>query len=349
MRWIALAVVALTWGCGPKDAPPAPKNAKKTAPKAAAKPTEATELVLYAGRSMSLVKPLVARFEKSSGIKVKVRDAKSGKLAALLLEEKGATKADLFWSQDAGALGQIEKAGLLATLPKDVGQGLLPVFTALSAHWVPTSGRARVLAHSTKLAADALPKSVFELSDPKWKGKVGWAPTNASFQAFVTAMRASQGEEKTEAWLKGMQANEAQRYPKNTPIIAALANAEIELGLPNHYYLLRARKKDPKTPVAQVFFAPGDIGNLMNVAGVALLKSSKRREAALKFVRFLLSKESQAYFTGEIFEYPVLTGVKAHADLVALDSLAGIAPKVDLKTLADLKGTRALLRKVGLL
>lgn len=357
MRRVGLLV--LLAGCTPTETPtpkPNPEAAKSPAPAAKKdapeKAPEAAQdtLTLYAGRSLSLVKPLIAEFTRTSGVEVKVRDGKSGEIAALLLAEGARSPADLFWAQDAGSLGQVEAAGLLAELPASAGSTPMPAFQGKSTRWVPTSGRARVLAFNTdKLSAPQLPRSVFFLVEEKWKGRVGWAPTNASFQAFVTAMRLEHGAEKTEGWLKGMIANEAVGYPKNTPIIKALAAGEIDLGLPNHYYLLRERAANPSVPVGQAFFDDGDVGNLVNVAGVGILKTAKNTKAAEAFVTFLLGRWAQSYFAQTVLEYPVLAGVKPHADLVGFDVLEQKAPKTDLKALADLQGTRDLLRKVGLL
>lgn len=340
---VALGLIA----CG--DTPTNPAAPKSTGSTGAA-PAGPQTLVLYAGRSASLVKPLISQFEAQSKITVKIREGKSGALAALLLEEKGASPADIFWAQDAGSLGQVEAAGLLAPLPKGANAPVIDHFKNQSTTWVAVSGRARVLAYADgALPAEAMPQSVLDLVKPAYKGKVGWAPTNASFQAFVTAMRVAHGDEKTEAWLRGMQANETKAYPKNTPIIRALAAKEISLGLPNHYYLMREKTKNAKFPVSQRFFAAGDVGNLVNVSGVAMLKSGKNSDAAAKFVAFLLSSKAQTYFAEKTFEYPVIAGVPQNALLAPVDTLVKRAPKFDLKTLKDLKTTRDLLRKVGLL
>ncbi len=345
-----LALILLMAGCAPKETAPPATGDEAKAVKKAPPPAEEKVLVLYAGRSLSLVKPLLDRFKKDSGLEVKVRNGKSGEIAALLMEEGERSPADVFWAQDAGSLGQIEAAGLLADLPKGAGAKLSAAFQGKSAKWLPTSGRARVLAFNTaKLSAPELPRSVMFLVTEKWKGRVGWAPTNASFQAFVTAMRVKHGDRDTENWLRGMIENEAKRYPKNTPIIKALAAGEIDLGLPNHYYLLRERRASPEVKVGQAFFDDGDVGNLVNVAGIGVLKTAKHPQAAAKFVAFLHSEWAQNYFAQTVLEYPVVKGVKPHPDLVGIDALGKKAPQVDLKALADLEGTRNLLRKVGLL
>jgi len=342
MRSILVLALALVACSKPSDpAPVGDKPAGEAAP---------SELVLYSGRSLSLVKPLIEKFEKASKIKVKVRDGDSGELAALLLEEGDKSPADVFWAQDADSLAQVEAAGLLAPLPAGLADRVAPDFRGQSTQWVPLSGRARVLAYNpAKLSADQLPKSIFELTDPRFKGLIGWAPTNASFQGFVTALRVAKGEEAAEAWLRGVMANEPKAYPKNTPIIHALANGEIALGLPNHYYLLKEKAKDPNYPVSQTSFAAGDLGNLVNVAGAGVVKTSKRTAEAKAFIEYLLTVEAQLYFAQDVLEYPVVAGVDVNAQLVRPDVLRAQAPKFDLAGLKDLKGTRELLRKVGLL
>lgn len=310
----------------------------------------ADSLEVYCGRSKSLVEPVILQFEKQTGIKVNVRYGKTSQLALALQTEGSRTNADVFWAQDVSALGLMAKEKLVAKLPNGVFANVPAWAKPESKLWVATSGRARVLAYApSRVSANQLPTSVFDLTAPKWKGKVGWAPTNGSFQAFVTAMRQTHGDAKTKAWLQGMKANGAKVYPKNTPIVQALADGEIDLGIPNHYYLLRFKAKDPKFPVAQAFFKKGDIGNLVMVSGACVPKASKNQDNAAKFVQFLLSDAAQKYFTLGVNEYPVSTSVEQNKRLVSQDELKAAAPDVKLDDLQDLEGTLKLLREVGLL
>ncbi len=310
------------------------------------------KLVVYSGRSKSLVAPIFAQFEKQTGIHVDVKYGKTPELALTLREEGARSPADVFWSQDAGALGAVQKADLLADLPADLVNSVPPMFRHSGGKWVAASARARVLAYSTRrVKKETLPTSIFDLTDPRFKGKIGWSPGNASFQSFITAMRKVHGEEKTRQWLAAMKANTPHSFASNAPIIQAIIAGEIDYGLPNHYYLLGFKKADDvHIPVDQTFFAAGDVGNLVNVAGVGILTSAKHKEAAEKFVRFLLSPIVQQYFSSDTLEYPVITeGIITNPSLVPADQLIKLAPPVTLDDLDDLEGTLALLRSVGLL
>ena len=310
----------------------------------------AETITLYSGRSKSLVDPIIQQFEKETGIEVKVSYANTTQLAAKLLTEGKKSPASLFWAQDAGALGAVSKEKLFEKLPKSILKKVPKTFHHDDGYWIATSGRARVLAYSPeRVKMEDLPESVFDLTQPKWRDKVGWAPRNASFQAFVTAMRAQVGEERAEKWLRDMKANGAKVYPKNTPIIEALAAGEIDIGLPNHYYLFRFKKRDSKYPVEQTFFKAKDVGNIVNVAGIGLLKSSDNKKTALKFIEFLLSAKAQQYFVSEVFEYPVTEGVIPNANLLPLEELLKIVPKFDLNEMDDLEGTIKLLRRAGIM
>ncbi len=158
-----------------------------------------------------------------------------------------------------------------------------------------------------------MPDSVFDLTDPTWKGKIGIAPTNASFQAFVTAMRLSAGEAATRQWLVDLKQNDPKTYEKNTPIVEALATGEIELGLVNHYYLYLVKEEQPDAPIANHFLAQGDPGALVSVAGAGVLASSGNKDEAEQFVDFLLSDEGQRFYTdtAEEAEYPLVAGIPA--------------------------------------
>lgn len=313
-------------------------------------PAEPNELVLYCGRSMGLVSPIIKRFEAETGIRVKVRYGKTTQLALAIKEAGDSSPADLFWGQDAGAMGLLAAGGRFQRLPSSVVQRVPEVFRDSSNFWVATSGRARLLAYAPqRVAMDELPLSIFDLTDPKWSKRVGWAPTNASFQSFVTAMRKTHGEDTAKQWLRDMDRNGTKRYAKNTPIIKALADGEIDLGLPNHYYLLRFKKADKHFPVEQTFFEPGDSGNLVNVAGMGIIRTSHTPYAAQRFIEFVLSDTAQQFFTSDVFEYPVSNDVITNSRLLELEELVRLMPPVSLEELTDLQGTLKVLKEVGLL
>lgn len=302
---------------------------------------------LYSGRSESLIAPAIERFEADTGIDVRVRYGDTAALAAALLEEGSRSPADVFFAQDAGALGAVEAAGLLAALPRSLLNTVDASLRSASDAWVGVSGRARVIVYSTeRLSGGDLPRSIFDLTEPEWRGRVGWAPTNGSFQAFVTAMREVYGEDATAAWLRAMLENDVQEYPKNTPIVQAVGDAEIDVGLVNHYYLFRFLSEDPAFPAANTYTDPGEPGALINVAGVGLLESAGNRDAALRFIEYLLSDAAQTYFRDETHEYP-LNGLDPEAGIPPLSDLS--PPSLQLTSLSDLEGTLDLLREVGAL
>lgn len=304
-------------------------------------------LVVYAGRSKSLVEPLVEKFQKETGVKVQVRYAGTTQLALAIIQEGSRSPADVFWAQDTGALELLTDKGLFTKLPDNLVELTLPSFRSEKQTWAATSARGRTLAYApSRINKSDLPSSVMDLTDPKYKGRIGWAPTNASFQAFVTGMRAEHGEEKTRAWLKGMMANEPKVYPRNSPILDGIAAGEVDLGLLNHYYLRRVKAQKAEFPVEQTTFEKdGDIGNLLFVAGAGVLKSSQKEALAQRFIRFLLSQESQQFFTGEVYEYPVIEGVKDAQSAPAVEA----APELEYSKLSDLDGTLKMMRELGLL
>ena len=310
-------------------------------------------LTVYSGRDEEYIGPLVERYRKENpGVDLKVRYGDSAELASTLREEGDRTPAGLFLSQDAGALGALQQAGLLTALPSEILDRVPKRYRSTNGDWVGITGRVRVLAYdSRKLKSSDLPRSVFDLTAPEWKGKVGWAPTNASFQAFVTAMRLTAGEEKTRSWLEGMKANGAQAYEKNSIIRDAIADGEIEVGLINHYYVIEGIRegqvKGQDYPVQLHFFPGGDVGTLVNVSGAAIPKASSQQEAARSFIAFLLADPQQRYFARQVGEYPLVPGVRQDPSLPPLSSIE--QPNVDLADLEDLQGTQRLLQETGVL
>jgi len=304
------------------------------------------ELTIYSGRIQQLLGPAVKIYERESGGKVKLRINDSPSLAATLVEEGKSSRADLFYSQDAGSLDSVEKAGNLEQLPADV-LGLVPErFRSRDGRWIGVTARSRVIAYGEKVKPSELPDSPLELAQPKWRGRVGWAPTNASLQGYVTALRLVEGEDVARAWLKDMVANDVQVYDSNVPIRDAIAKGEIDLGLINHYYVAEAQAEDPSYPV-KVHFPTQDLGSLVNVSGVGVLASSKRKEQAIEFVRTMLRRPAQEYFAASSKEYPLIAGVQPSKELTPLDEIP--APDIDLANLGDLKGTLELMRDTGAL
>ncbi len=307
-------------------------------------------LTVYSGRSEELVGPLLARFSEETGAALAVRYGESAELAALLLEERDRSPADLFFSQDAGALGAVAAAGLLVPLDPAVAGRVDPRFRDAEGRWAGTSGRVRVVAYSTERVDPAtLPTGIAGFTDPVWAGRIGWAPTNASFQAFVTALRIAVGEDAARAWIEGIRANDPIAYEGNTQALEGIAAGEVDVAFVNHYYLERMQAETGGTfPAANHFLAPGDPGALVNVAGVGVLAAAGAEAgAAAALADWLLRPEAQAFFATETSEYPLLPGVPADPDLPALDTFG--AAIADLGLLADLPGTVRLLQEAGVL
>jgi iron(III) transport system substrate-binding protein len=305
------------------------------------------ELTIYSGRSEEFIAPFFARWEKESGIKLNIRYGDSAELAAQILEEGKNSPADLFLSQDAGSLGALSVAGLLAKLPDSVGSEIESQYIGEDRSWVGVTGRARVFAYRPG-AVDPLPTSVAELTSAQFKDRVGIAPSNSSFQAFATALISKKGEKFAEKWLAGMKANGAKIYLKNSEIVEAIDKGEIDLGLVNHYYVWEVSEALGREINAEIsFFTPGDIGNLINISGVGILGTSKKESAAIELINFLTAKPSQIAFVEDTHEYSLISGVKAPEGLSKLEDIG--APEVDLGDLEKVQRTQDLLTKVGLL
>lgn len=306
------------------------------------------KIVVYSGRSEALVAPLLEQFTTDTGIEVEARYAGSGEMAAQLLTEGDRSPADVFLSQDAGALGAVSKAGLLAPLDPQTVSAVPPQYAARDGSWVGVSGRARVIVYNPTLVPDP-PDTIDALLAPEWKGKIGFAPSNASWQAFVTGLRVLRGDDGAEQWLRAFKAQEPVSFENNVAVRDAVDAGQVPLGLVNHYYLyelIHAKGADAVTARNQ-FMAPGDPGGLVNVAGVGVLKAAPNPEGAQRFAAYLVEESAQKYFAEETSEYPLAAGVAPAADMPPLESLQ--PPAVDLSELDDIEATQELLVETGLL
>lgn len=334
------SAIATLVACGGSGASPDSTASTDTTP------ANAGEITLYSGRSEELIADLLTEFTTSTGIKVNARFGDSGEMAALLLTEGSNSPADVFLSQDGGALGAVRDS--LSVLPETTLDKVDAKYHDKDGKWIGVSGRVRVIVYNPDLV-DAPPTSIDELLDGKWSGKIGFAPTNASWQSFVTGLRILRGEEGAKSWLESFASNKPVAYEKNSAVRDAVNSGEVALGLVNHYYLyekIAAEGAEAVTAKNQ-YIGGGDPGGLVNVAGVGILASAKNTSAAQAFVDFLLSTNGQEYFRDKTFEYPLVKGQPQAAELPALEDLG--SPAIDLSDLSSIEVTQELLQEVGLL
>jgi iron(III) transport system substrate-binding protein len=304
-------------------------------------------LTVYSGRSKDLIGPLLDRFADESGIGIDVRYDDTANLALLIDTEGGRSPADVFISQSPGAVAFLEARNRLAPLPEDVLSEVAERDRSSDGTWVGLTGRVRTLVYNTEQVDPAeLPASVLDLTGPDFDGRLGVAPSNGSFQDFVTALRVELGEERTRAWLEGIAANDPATYPNNVSILEAVGRGEIDFGLINHYYDYRAKEEDPDLPTALEFFRPGDLGSLLLVTAASVVDTADQDDPAQRLVRFLLSDEAQGYFSEETYEFPLVAGVEPAEGLPPLEDIA--STRIDLERLADLERTEELIGESGL-
>ena len=354
---VVLACLALLSGCGqpPPEQGGGGNSSEKTGGETTGDETTAAEalepgegtLVVYSGRSEELVGPVFEQFAERSGVDVQVRYGDTAELAATIIEEGENSPADLFFAQDPGALGALDDEGRLTGLPDEVLDQGPARFRADDGDWVGTSGRSRVVAYNTEqLSEGDLPSSIFDFTDSEWEGRIGWAPTNGSFQAFVTALRELEGEERAREWLEGIQANDPFEYPDNLTALEGVASGEVDVAFVNHYYLFQVKEEQgDDVPVRNYYLKGGDPGALVLAAGAGVLDSAENPGAAESFLEFALSKEAQQYFADDTYEYPLVEGVETDEELVPLSEIQ--SPKIDLSNLDDLQGTLELLQETG--
>ena len=301
------------------------------------------DITLYLGRGEGGLyeNVLEAIRKRNPKLNLKIRRGATAALANSIVAEAkaGVRRADVFWAVDSGAIGLVSDAGLARPLPADLTSQLKPGFQY--PQWAPVTGRIRTLPYNTdRLTPEQIPESVMALADSDLS--IGWAPAYASFQSFITAMRLLEGEKATEAWLRGVS-RQATNYAGELGVVMAVERGEVDLGFANHYYTLRLKNGKPNAKV-DLAFTKNDAGCLVNASGILALSDG---DLPINFIRYLLTKEVQAYLASEAYEIPLANGVKPPQGLPALDTIS--PPKVDLTQLADLRPTLNLMRRVGVL
>lgn len=280
---------------------------------------QAESLIIYSGRKDKFIKPVVAEFTKKTGIKVLLHSGSSTSLLNKLKLEGRNSKADLFISNDAGNLEKGKEMKLFLPVSKDIANAIPQKLRASDNSWIGLSARARVLVKNTNDKSVDFVSSVFDLADPRLKGKLGITHSgNESYIAGVTVYMESVGKEKTSKWLAGMKKNvDGKVFNKHSKIVKAVAQGKRSVGLVNHYYIYRHLKKHPNAPIKIVLPDQGknNMGVVWNVAGIAISKQSKNIQNAERFIAFVTSEKGQSLFAKVNSEYPVREGVAAAAEV----------------------------------
>ncbi|MFB6073250.1 MAG: extracellular solute-binding protein [Halobacterium sp.] len=261
--------------------------------------------------------------------------------------ENDTTRADVFWSVDAGSLAYVADAGATTELPKNVTKPVPDPYHPTD-QWVGVAGRARSIPYNTnQFSASDMPNDVSAYAnDDRFQGVMGWAPTYGAFHSFVTAMRILRGDQATREWLNGMLEQDVSRYKNEFLVSQGVATGEIGAGFANHYYAIHVLAGREDAPL-DLAFTKNDAGALVNVSGAAVLKGSQKQDLAANLVRHLLSAEAQEFIATRGFAYPMIPGVEPVGPLPTIEELS--PPDIDLQKLSDVQPTLDLLRDVGVL
>jgi iron(III) transport system substrate-binding protein len=309
VRWLALGLIALgfasSWGnLGSAQSP--------------------GEVVIYSGRREPLLKPILELFEKQSGIKTVVKYGSGSALAQQILDEQAALgrSADVFIHTETATFEFLRLQGVLQSYLSNTTQEILTGFRARDGVWTGLSGRSRALLYNKNLVkANELPTSVFDLAQPKWKGKIAATNrANDSLVAWVSALRLTLGDERTKDFLIRLKENTVRLTDSHTDVRKAVGRGEFALGLINHYYYhLQLEEPDPAVRHVGIIFPDqkaSQIGTLVLAAAGAILKNARNRSNAQKLLDFLAGAEGQEFFASVNYEYPVRPGVATRTEVL---------------------------------
>lgn len=312
----------------------------------------AGSITLYSGQHEQTTQSLVAAFEKQTGIHVNVRYDDEDTFADQIVTEQSHPVADVFYTENSPALEYLQEKGLLASVTPATLSATPAKYDSAQGDWVGVSARVSVIVYNPSLISAAqLPTSVMQLSDSKYAGKVGIAPSETDFQPIVTSVERTYGKPAALNWLKGLKANAGNHsYPDNETLVDEVNRGTVPFGVLNQYYWYRMQAEIGTGAVHSklAFFAPQDPGYVIDVSGAAVLKSSKNQADAQKFLAFLVSKQGQQIIKGSIsFEYPLDDGVSASPEEPAFDTLQPNA--ITVADLGDGSTAVSLLQQSGLL
>jgi iron(III) transport system substrate-binding protein len=307
-------------------------------------------ITLYNGQHEQTTAALVAAFEQQTGIKVDVRSGDEAELGNQILQEGANSPADVFYTENTPVLENLREKGLLVPVSPSTLAAVPGRDDSAQGDWVGISARVSVLVYNTsQITPSELPDSILALAKPQWKGKLGFAPSETDFQPLIAAIVKLDGASTAERWLRGLQTN-GKVYPDNETVVSQVNNGESAIGPINHYYWYRLRAEVGKGEMhsALHYYAPGDPGNLEDVSGAAVLKSSSHQADAQAFLAFLVSHAGQETIAhSHSYEYPLRPGVSPAPGLRPFADLHPVS--LTPAELGDGSMALAMEQKLGLL
>lgn len=310
---------------------------------------ETAGIVVYNAQHESLTKAWVEGFTQETGIPVTIRNGDDTEMGNQIAQEGAATPADVFLTENSPAMVLVDNAGLLAPVVPATLQQVDAAYRPAHGTWLGIAARSTVFVYNpSKLKEADLPKSLMDLASANWKGRWAASPAGADFQAIVAAVLELKGEAATLDWLKAMKAN-ATIYGGNSAVLKAVNAGQVDSGVIYHYYsFVDQSKTGENSKNTQLhYFKHQDPGAFVSISGAGVLASSKHKEEAQAFLKWITGKDGQAILKdGNSFEYAVGQGAQSIPKLTPLAQLD--APKVDASKLNSKKAVE-LMTQAGLL
>lgn len=314
------------------------------------------EVVLYTSSDDFLARPIVERFEKETGIRVRMAgDTEATKTTGLverLLAEKDKPRADVWWSNEMLGTATLAQRGLFEPFTPacaaDFREGWPAAHMDPYGLWYGTAPRARIIAFNTNRITPAqAPTRLRDLTDPKYKGLVGMArPLFGTTRSQMAAIAAAAGEAALRDWLIAMKANGLRLFDGNSAVVRALAHGEIEVGLTDTDDALALMSSGQ--PINFVFEAadpPGEkpeglpsVGPLLIPNTVALLKGRPNKAEGERLADFLLSAAvEEALAKSDSRNWPIRPSLRDASGLPPMPAGAPVTPRqlLEARDIAD--------------
>jgi len=308
------------------------------------------ELVVYNARNEAFVKPLLEQFEEETGIRVRIHTGRE-ELVNQIEEERNNVQADIFISNDAGAMEYLRREGLLQANDSPGIETIDERFRAADGSWTGLSGRARILIYNRDIISEReLPQTLKELADPKWAGQfMITRGGNISMVTHVAALREVWGDQETRDWLRSLKENAGAITGSHTDIRHSVGSGEYPLGLVNNYYYHLQLEEDRHNNVGAVYPDQEDqeIGTFVNVAGIAFINHAPNESNARKFIDWMLEEEQQYEFSYYSKETPLNPDIAAAPGAKPIDQYKTM--EIDLTELGpQWPGAKDLIQESGL-
>jgi iron(III) transport system substrate-binding protein len=286
-------------------------------------------VVVYSSVDKEFAELIFRAYEQKTGVKVlplyDTEETKTAGLTARLIAEKARPKADVFWSSDTSRAVALVEQGVVAPYAPAAAAGIPARYKSATGLWTGFAGRIRVMLYNTdRVKPGEAPRSILDLTEPRWKGRFALANPHFGTMSFHAAsLFVKWGDGAATSFLQRLKDNGVVIAAGNSDVKDRVADGRVAVGiLDEDDAVVALREKKQVAMVIPDQEGPDALGTLLMPNVALLVQGAPHGDEARRFIEFLVSVEAERILAdSDAAQYPLHPGVPGPSLLPPLETI----------------------------